>query len=398
MCLRALVIQMNNIKVPSPIVTVEWLNKNSSANNLLILDTTISKVGKDSEKKQVKEQIPNAIFFDIKNEFSDKTSKYPNTLLHPEEFEFKAQNLGVNKDSCIVVYDDIGIYSSPRVWWMFNTFGFKNIAVLNGGLPAWKKANLYTETPKENQLKKGDFISEYQPEKIRFTEDVLASISTATCIADARSENRFLGIESEPRREVRSGHIPSSVNIPYSEMLYDGKMKSPEKLRAIFNKYNPTEEELIFSCGSGITACILALGASLVGITNYAVYDGSWTEWGSRTDLPIENLKSSSWSKTEFEAYVLLYCAHSNFVETEEERAYIISKVDEQLFNTIHTEMVHDTVEDATLKIKEYLGESVYSTEEKEALLKDIKNVFFADGSVDKYEKNVFEMLKKLLR
>lgn len=388
---------MNRVKIPSPIVTVEWLNKNCKAENLLIFDATIKKVGTVSEENQHKEQIPNAIFFDIKNEFSDTNSKYPNTLLHPDEFEFKAQNLGVDKDSCIVVYDDIGMYSAPRVWWMFNTFGLKNIAVLDGGLPAWKKANLYTEEPKKVAIKKGDFVAKYQPQKIRFTEDVLASVPLAVCIADARSENRFLGIESEPRKDVRSGHIPSSVNIPYAEMLSDGKMKSVEELKAIFNKFNPNKEELIFSCGSGITACILALGAELAGIENYAVYDGSWSEWGSRTDLPIENLKNSKWSKTEFEAYVLLFCAQSNHIETQEERDYIISKVNEKSFNAIHTEIVHDTNEESAEKIKEYLAENSYSSEEKSTLLKDIKNVFFADGSVDKYEKHVFSILKKLL-
>lgn len=389
---------MNKLKIPSPIVTAEWLNENCKAENLLIFDSTIPKVGVVSDQNKIKEQIPNAIFFDIKNEFSDTNSKYPNTLLHPDEFEFKAQNLGIDKDSCIVVYDDVGIYSAPRVWWMFNIFGFKNIAVLDGGLPAWKKADLYTEEPKKVEHKKGDFIAKYQPQKIRFTEDVLASVPLATCIADARSKSRFLGTEPEPRKEVRSGHIPSSINIPYAEMLSDGKMKSTEELKAIFNKFNPNNEELIFSCGSGITACILALGAELAGIENYAVYDGSWSEWGSRTDLPIENYKNSKWSKTEFEAYVLLFCAQSNHIETQEERDYIISKVDEQLFNAIHTEIVHDTNEESTKKIKDFLAENRYSSEEKDALLKDIKNIFFADGSVDKYEKHVFEILKKLLR
>lgn len=389
---------MNNIKTPSPIVTAEWLNKHCKADNLLIFDATIPKVGSISEENQPKEQIPNAIFFDIKNEFSEVNSKYPNTILHPEEFEFKAQNLGVHKNSCIVVYDDYGIYSSPRVWWMFNTFGFNNIAVLDGGLPAWKKANLYTEQPQKNEQIKGDFIVNYQPQKIRFTEDVLASVSLTTCIADARSKSRFLGIEPEPRKEVRSGHIPNSINIPYAEMLHHGKMKSSSVLKEIFNKYNPNKEVLIFSCGSGITACILALGAELAGIENYAVYDGSWSEWGSRIDLPIEDMKNFSWSKSEFEAYVLLFCAQSNHIETQEERDYIISKVDEKLFNAIHTEIVHDTNDKSVQKIKEYLTENSFSFEEKEALLKDIKNVFFADGSVDKYEKHVFEILKKLLR
>lgn len=386
----------NHLKVPSPLVSVSWLKENIKAKNLLIFDATISKVGINDKEATPKEQLPNAVFFDIKNEFSNSLSIYPNTILHPEEFEFKAQNLGVNKDSCIVVYDTIGVYSSPRVWWMFTTFGFNNIAVLDGGLPAWKKANLYTEYLQKKSIKKGNFTVKYQSQKIRFTEDVLAAISLKNCVIDARSKNRFLGITPEPRKEVRGGCIPNSINIPYEKLQEDGKMKSLKEIKNIFNGINPQKEEMIFSCGSGITACILALGTELIGFKNYAVYDGSWSEWGSRTDLPIENLKKSNWSRSEFKAYVLLYCAQSNYIETEEERNYIISKVDEKLFNAIHIEIIHDTNQESIEKIRGYLEENNYSVSEKEHLLKDMKNVFFADGSVDKYEKNVFEVLWKL--
>lgn len=386
-----------SLKVKSPLVSVKWLHENIEAENLLIFDATIPKVGLKTDENSTKEQIPKAVFFDIKNTFSDTTSKYPNTILHPEEFEFKAQNLGVNNNSCIVVYDDIGVYSSPRVWWMFTTFGFTNIAVLDGGFPAWKQAGFIIEKPKSRELKKGTFESDYQPEKIRFTEDVVTSIQEDVCIVDARSQGRFLGLESEPRKEIRSGHIPSSKNLPFSVLQEGGKMKSSSKLRSVFEKINPSNKELIFSCGSGITACILALGAELSENKNYSVYDGSWTEWGSRSNLPIESVKKSNWSKKEFETYVLLYCAQSNFIETQEERNYIIRRVDEQLFNAIHTEIVHDSNEESLKKIKNYLIEHKFSLEEKKDLIRDIKNVFFADGTVDKYEKHVFELLQKML-
>lgn len=390
---------MSILKVPSSLVSVNWLHQNLEAKNLIIFDATMAKIGVKNNDNSVKKQLPKAVFFDIKNTFSEAKSQYPNTLLDETEFEFKAQNIGVNNDSCIVVYDDIGIYSSPRVWWMFKTFGFNNIAVLNGGLPAWKQAGFKTEIPKNNIISKGDFTANHQPTKMLETEQVLACLKQEVCIADARSEQRFLGLELEPRKEVKSGHIPNSINIPFTELLHDKKMKSVPELQSIFKDKNPHNNKMVFSCGSGITACILALGAELSGYNNYAVYDGSWTEWGSRRDLPIkETLQKTKWTKQEFQAYVLLYCAQSNFIETNEERAYVMSKVDEQLFNAIHTEIVHDTKEHSILKIKNHLIDNSYSLEEKDALLNDIKNVFFADGTVDKYEKNVFEILRKLFK
>lgn len=385
------------LTIEKPIVSVHWLQENINAKNIIIFDATMPKIGSSSEENSTKERIPKAVFFDIKNEFSNVNSKYPNTLLNETEFEFKAQNIGVNNNSCIVVYDDLGVYSSPRVWWMFKTFGFTNIAVLNGGLPAWKEAGFLTETSKKKNISKGNFIAKLQSEKVQFTQGVLASINQKICIADARSKERFLGLQLEPRKEVKSGHIPNSVSIPYTKLQENKKMKTVPELTSIFNEVNPEKNDFIFSCGSGITACILALGAELLGNTNYSVYDGSWSEWGSRSDVPVKSVQTPNWTRKEFEAYILLYCAQSNFIETKEERAYIIAKVDERLFNAIHTEIVHDTSTKSLKKIEEYLHNNNYSTREKEELIKDIKNVFFADGTVDKYEKNVFKILQKLL-
>ncbi|MCH3882636.1 MULTISPECIES: sulfurtransferase [Tenacibaculum] len=276
------------IKVDKPIVSVDWLHQNIDAENLIILDATIPKVGTKNEVKINKKVIPNTRFFDIKNTFSDKESQYPNTILSAKNFEEEAQNLGINKNTCIVAYDDLGVYASPRAWWMFKLMGFDNIAVLDGGFPAWEKANFNTEKPKKNQFTKGNFIADYQSEKIKVTEQVLSATKNNTIlIADARSKGRFYGTEPEPRKEIRGGHMPNSVSLPYGEILSNGRLKSTEELKRIFEEINPTSSSLIFSCGSGITACVLALGAEIANIKNYAVYDGSWTEWGSRTELPI---------------------------------------------------------------------------------------------------------------
>lgn len=280
-----------NLKIDKPFVSVDWLFKNLNNQHLIILDATIPKV---TAKKEVissdeKQQIKGAIFIDIQKTFSDENAPYPNTILSPKEFELKAQNLGINKDSSIVVYDDLGIYSSPRVWWMFQLMGFTNIAVLNGGFPEWISKKYPIENPKIHQTKKGNFTANNQSEKIKFTQDVLSSIENKkVLIADARSKGRFLATEPEPRNDVKGGRIPNSINLPYSEIVVDNQFKSIEDLEVLFNKINPDNKSIIFSCGSGITAAVLAIGAEIAGVKNHSIYDGSWTEWGSTAGLPIE--------------------------------------------------------------------------------------------------------------
>lgn len=276
------------LTVKSPIVSVDWLHDNLSVNNLIILNATIQKVGTKSDDKKEKQQIQNAVFFDLKNIFLDVEGEFPNTVPSEKHFENEAQKLGINNDSCVVVYDDLGVYSAPRVWWLFRIFGFTNIAVLNGGLPAWKDAGYIVELKKERKPLVGNFKTNLNKEKISVTEEVLKASRDNKVILDARSKGRFYATEPEPRKDLRGGHIPNSKSLPYSELQLEGKMKSKEELQKIFSDMNPNKEEMIFSCGSGITACILALGAEESGNTNYSVYDGSWTEWASRLELPIE--------------------------------------------------------------------------------------------------------------
>ncbi len=280
------------LKVDKPLVSVEWLKSNLGNENLLIFDCTIPKVTAKSSLSifDKKVQIKGAVFFDIKNVFSDENATFPNTVLLPKEFEEKAKELGVNNDSCILVYDDLGIYSAPRVWWMFRLMGFNNIAVLNGGFPEWNLKGYPTEKPEKHQYKMGDFLSNYKPQKVKFTDDILSAIEDETIlITDARSKGRFYATESEPRNYVKGGHIPNSVSLPFGLILEKGKMKSEEVIKDIFDKINSNNKEFIFSCGTGITACVLALGAEVSGIENVAVYDGSWTEWGTTNGLPIND-------------------------------------------------------------------------------------------------------------
>ncbi len=261
----------------SPLVSVKWLNKNGDASNLIVLDATIIKVIDDSSIR-----IPKSRFFDIKGKFSDVSAPFPSTLPSTEQFQDEAQNLGINTNSCIVVYDDKGIYSSARVWWLFKTFGFKNVAVLDGGLPEWKLKGFKVETYTNEVFTEGNFQADFHPSLMTDFEGVNQfSKDSETLIIDARSQDRFQCKVDEPRVGLRRGIIPNSKNLPFTNLFNGNTLKPIAELSEIFNNLVEDKSQLVVSCGSGITACVLALGATLCNYNNLIVYDGSWTEYGT---------------------------------------------------------------------------------------------------------------------
>ncbi|OYX25153.1 MAG: sulfurtransferase [Flavobacteriales bacterium 32-35-8] len=272
---------MSKLLIKKPTVSVEWLFNHLNDDNLVILDGSIKKVVNPSfDISEV--QIPNTRFFDLKEAFSDTSAPFPTTCPTEEQFTKEAQKLGVNTDSAIVVYDDKGIYSSARVLWLFKAMGYDNVAVLDGGLPEWIKSGYKTEIKIEKPIEKGNFVATFQPELMVFFDKVKeASENNTHLIMDARSEARFKCLEAEPRAGLRMGTIPNSINLPYEDLLNENKLIPKQGIESKFQKVAKKDDALIFSCGSGITACVLALGATIAGYQNISVYDGSWTEWGS---------------------------------------------------------------------------------------------------------------------
>ena len=273
----------------SPIVSAEWLAENLDKPNLVVLDATIPPIGKQKSEMETA-KIRGAIFFDLDNVFSDTQSNLPHTILSPNAFTDRTQKLGINQDSVIVVYDTVGVYSSPRAWWLFRAMGHEQVFVLNGGFPAWKQINgEYEQAEAPQNRQRGNFVANYQPALMRDTDTVLAAIhDSQQLVIDARSAERFLGKVAEPREGLRRGHIPNSANSPFAKVLDGNKLKTAEELQQVFAAISAENKELIFSCGSGVTACIVALGAEIAGFEKVSVYDGSWSEWGALPDLPIE--------------------------------------------------------------------------------------------------------------
>jgi len=274
------------------LISPEQLSQIITLPELVILDASIPPIiGMSTPLYSWPETIINSTRrFDINNQFSDLHNPLPHTMPTEQQFNAQAQQLGINYNSQIVVYDHFGVFSSARAWWMFKAMGHHNVAVLNGGLPAWLKAGFETVKMVEKpDYKLGDFNGAFDKNYFCDAKQVFLMLKqNSSQVLDARSPTRFLGQEAEPRAGVRSGHMPNAKNLHYKSLQIEGNLVNIEQLQQCFQQVNIENKPLAMSCGSGVTACVLALAADILGYKNIQVYDGSWSEWGADPQLPIE--------------------------------------------------------------------------------------------------------------
>lgn len=274
-----------------PLVSTQWLSTRLHDDNIVILDASMKIVlGKEPLVYDRFECIPNSQNLDLETDLFDHDSAQSHAMPSVQQFIDKVQSLGINNDSLVVIYDNQGIYSSPRAWWTFKVMGFDNVFVLDGGLPLWIKESRPTANEYTSTTVRGNASAAYQANRVCDAQHVLTNIaSSTTSIIDARGAGRFNGSMPEPREGMRSGHIPSSLNIPFAQVLNDLQMKPSAELQSLFNSIvSAGHSTRIFSCGSGITACILILASFATGHNQAVLYDGSWAEWGGNPNLPIE--------------------------------------------------------------------------------------------------------------
>lgn len=277
---------------PEALVSTAWLAEHLGAPDIRVVDGSwyLPAMKRDAKAEFLAEHIPGAVYFDI-DAIADTASPLPHMLPAPEIFAARVKKLGLGDGNRIVVYDGPGLFSAARVWWMFRVFGHDDVAVLDGGLRKWKAEGRPLEAGQPRPRER-HFTARVNSLLLRELDDVKRNVETRReQVIDARSPGRFAGREPEPRQGLRGGHIPGSVNVPFGEMTDPaaGTLLPAAALEAKFRAAGvDPATPIVASCGSGVSACALALGLHLIGAPQVAVYDGSWTEWASRPDTPIE--------------------------------------------------------------------------------------------------------------
>ena len=275
----------------NPLVTPNWLAQRLYDLGVIILDATLPPVGVtppiDTHARYLAKHIPGAIFFDIE-EFSDRSTPLPHMLPAPEAFSERMSALGVGDQMSIVIYEQGGVFSAPRAWWMLRTFGARDVRVLDGGLHAWVEAGLPTEAGRVGRAP-ATFRARLDGDAVKDFADIRQMIAEHEQVLDARSSGRFTGVLPEPRPGISSGHMPGAINTPFTDLVEDGRLKPAEKLRDYFTaKGVNMEQPITTTCGSGVTAAVVALGLEIAGAKHVSLYDGSWSDYAQQPEAVIE--------------------------------------------------------------------------------------------------------------
>jgi thiosulfate/3-mercaptopyruvate sulfurtransferase len=273
-----------------PMVSPAWLAERLEAPDIRVIDATwfLPNDPRNAKALYAERRIPGAIFFDI-DEIADTASPLPHMLPAPEKFASRMKRAGVGDGTRVVVYDNHGLFSAARVWWTFRVMGHEDVVVLDGGFPAWERAGYPIEDGPPRSRMERHFTPRVRTDLVRDIVDMRRAIDAHAPILDARPAPRFRGEAPEPRPGLKSGHMPGSFSVPSGALVSaDGALKSADELRTIFRDAGTEPRKgAICTCGSGVTAPIIALALARLGHWDAAVYDGSWAEWGGRDDTPI---------------------------------------------------------------------------------------------------------------